>query len=93
MERSQLVELLKKRLDLLPLNDKARLIFDYCIEKGKEPEHTNKFINTVMAMDGHPFLLESNIDRLVNHIIREESVNHEIVYLIDLNTNNIIGIF
>ena len=93
MERSQLIELLKKRLDLLPLNDKAQLIFNYCIEKGKDPGKTQQFINTVVAMDGHPFVMESHLERLVGHIIREESVNHEIVFLIDLNTNNIIGIF
>lgn len=93
MERLQLIELLKKRIDLLPLNDKVQLVFNYCIEKGKDPDKTKQFINTVVAMDGHPFIMESTLDKLTAHVIREESVNHEIVHLIDSNTNKIIEIF
>ena len=81
MEKQQLLNFLKNGVQY---EEFKPFIVEYCISKGKEPDLTDAFVE---MLPFNPILL----NQVVNQILEEESIEHNIVKLFNKN-NQLIQI-
>lgn len=75
MERQQLISFLNNQVQY---DEIKPFIVDYCVKKGKDPNLTKTFVD---MLPFNPIML----DQVVNQILEEESIEHNIVKIFNIN--------